>query len=73
MLVVFVGTRITLTTELINFYEDDQYVVKWQYSEDGEEFIDIPDADELEFTYIADQTNGNYIWKVFVNLVSTEE
>ena len=70
---IFVGTEITLTTELINFNEDDNYVVKWQYSEDGEDYFDIEDAEELDFTYVVDKTNGNYIWKVIVKLIAPEE
>ena len=70
---LFVGSRIVLTTELINFKEDDQYEVIWQYSADGEEYIDIPDANELEYKYIVDLDNGSYIWKVIVKLISEKE
>ena len=73
LLVVYVGVDITLTTELINFSEDDHYTVRWQYSADGEEFTDIPGADELEYTYITDSENGNYTWKAIVELVADEK
>ena len=73
LLVVYVGVDITLTIEMINFNEDDHYIVRWQYSADGEEFVDIPDANELEYTYITDKENGNYIWKAIVELVAAEE
>ena len=72
LLVVYVGVDITLTVEMINFNEDDHYTVRWQYSADGEEFFDIPDANELEYTYITDKENGNYIWKAIVKLVTVE-
>ena len=72
LLVVYVGVDITLTVEMINFNEDDHYTVRWQYSTDGEEFFDIPDANELEYTYITDKENGNYIWKAIVKLVTVE-
>ena len=72
MNVIFVGTEVPYELELINFAEDDRYEVKWQYSVDGEEFIDIPDAHELTFTYIADTENQNYIWKAIVKLVTAE-
>ena len=71
--VIFVGTKVPYELELINFMEDDHYEVKWQYSIDGEEFIDIPDANELTFTYIADEENQNYIWKAIVKLVTLTE
>ena len=70
---LFVGADIELSTELINFREDDQYEVSWQYSADGEEYIDIPDANELNYTYTVDMENGNYIWKVIVKLVTANE
>ena len=73
MNVIFIGTEVPLEAELINFSEDDQYTVKWQYSENGKKFIDIPDANELTFTYIADKENQDYIWKIIVSLVSAEE
>ena len=37
------------------------------------EFIDIPDTNELTFTYIADEENQNYIWKAIVKLVTLTE
>ena len=67
---LFVGAELELWTELINFMEDDQYEVSWQYSADGEEFIDIPDANKLEYAVTIDMENGNYIWKVIVKLIS---
>ena len=73
MNVIFIGTEVPYELELINFMEDDHYEVKWQYSTDGEEFIDIPDANELTFTYIADEENQNYIWKAIVKLVTLTE
>ena len=73
MNVIFIGTEVPLEAELINFSEDDQYTVKWQYSENGKKFIDIPDANELTFTYVADKDNQDYIWKIVVSLVSAEE
>ena len=55
---LFVGAEVQLDAELINFKEDDEYEIMWQYSEDGDEFIDIPDAKELHFSYIVDMDNG---------------
>ena len=71
--VLFVGTKIELTAELVNFTEDDQYEVSWQYSPDGEEYNDIADADDLEFSYVVDAENGNYFWKVIVKLITARE
>ena len=71
--VLFVGTKIELTAELVNFTEDDQYEVSWQYSPDGEEYKEIEDANDLEFSYVVDTENGNYFWKVIVKLITARE
>ena len=68
---LFVGAEVHLWADLINFSEDDQYEVRWQYSEDGEEYVDIPDASELEFSYIVDLENGEYIWKIISNMIKS--
>ena len=70
---LFVGAEVHLWVDLINFREDDRYEVMWQYSPDGEEYIDIPDADKLEFAFTVDMENGNYIWKVITKLISSQE
>ena len=71
--VIFVGTKVPYELELINFMEDDHYEVQWLYSIDGEEFIEIPDANELTFSYIADTENTSYFWKAIVKLVTLTE
>ena len=71
--VINAGTIVTFDTELINFLEDDHYTVQWKYSIDGEEFIDIEDANDLKYEFAIDTTNAKYIWKVCVTLVTTEE
>ena len=68
--VIYLGVYVTLRADLINFMEDDTYTVKWQYSTDGEEFIDIEDANELSYRYFTDENTVNYIWKVQVILTS---
>ena len=71
--VIYVGTRVKIETELVNFLEDDVYKVKWQYSVDGEEYIDIEEANELTYRYIIDKENAHYFWKVTVELITEEE
>ena len=70
---VVAGTINHLEAQLINFREDDKYKVQWKYSEDGETFIDIEDATDLEFAYMVTVENGGYIWRVSVVLVTPEE
>ena len=73
MNVIFIGSEVPYELELINFMEDDHYEVQWFYSTDGEEFIEIPDANELTFTYVADAENTSYFWKAIVKLVTLTE
>ncbi len=71
---IFYGMRETLTAELENFTEDDEYTIKWQYSTDrGETFIDIEGAEQLSYRYIIDESNSNNIWRILIQLVSNEE
>ena len=70
---VAAGTVNHLEVQLINFREDDNYTVQWKYSEDGETFIDIEDAVDLEFAYMVTMENGTYIWRVSVVLVTPED
>ena len=71
--VVSAGTKVIFTTELINFMEDDNYAVQWKYSVDGEEFLDIEDANDLEYEFVINMENAGYIWKVSVVLVASVE
>ena len=70
---IFVGTKITFETELVNFLEDDHYTVQWKYSIDGKEFIDIDGANDLTYEFTADWDNANYTWRVSVVLITAEE
>ena len=67
------GTVNHLEVQLINFREDDNYTVQWKYSQDGEEFIDIENAVDLEFAYYVDMDNTDYIWRASVVLVTPED
>ena len=73
MEIVYVGTIIELETKLTNFLEDDHYTVQWKYSEDGETFVEIEDANDLTFEYELSMDNAAYIWRVSVVLVTAEE
>ena len=70
---VFVGTEAVLTADLENFTDEDVYSILWQYSEDGEEFIDIPDVDGLTYSYNVDADNFYNIWKITITLLSKTE
>lgn len=71
--VIYAGTIDHLSVELINFREDDNFLVQWKYSEDGETFTDIDGANGLEYAYMITMENASYIWRVSVVLVSPDE
>ena len=69
---VFEGTTVTYEAELVNFLAEDQYKIQWKYSEDGEEFIDIEDANDLIYEYQIDMENASYTWRISIVLVTPE-
>ena len=63
------GDKITMSAELINFLEDDQYIVTWEYSQDeGETFAEIEDANDLEYSFELDNETVKYLWKLKITL-----
>ena len=67
------GTINHLEAQLINFREDDKYMVQWKCSEDRETFTDIEGAEDLNFAYMVTIQNASYLWSVSVVLVTPEE
>lgn len=61
----YVGAKITLTGELTGF-ENKQYTLQWQYSTDtdSDNWIDVPDAHDLTYTYTLDETTTHYTWRL---------
>ncbi len=71
---VFYGMRDDLTVTFENFNENDQFTIQWMTSSDnGESFVEIPDANEAEYSYRIDEENAHNIWKVIVLLIANEE
>ena len=67
---VVLGDEIVLTADVEGI---DEYTVQWAYSEDGETFIPIEDANELTYAYNVDYDNIQYVWKVIVTPVPAAE
>lgn len=59
---------VTLTAILVNFKQDDIVNFKWQYSTEQLDWIFIDDATEQTYTFMLDDTNMNYWYRVIVNL-----
>ena len=59
----YAGTMITMTAELIGF-ENVDYTLQWQYSVDGKEWFNEPDATGTTFTFELNETTVQYTWRV---------
>ena len=61
----YVGAKITLTAELTGFDKVTSYTLQWQYTTDpdSDEWIDVPDAHELTYTYILNEETTHYTWR----------
>ena len=69
----FDGEEVIITVELKDFLENDRYDVKWMYSPDEREtFIDIEDAHDLTYSYIMNEENEEYIYRIVVTLLPKE-
>jgi ribosomal protein L14 len=58
----FDGAQITLEGEVEGF--DQGYTLQWQYSADKEKWIDIPGANELNYTYTLTDETENLYWRL---------
>ncbi len=70
--IAFPGTVIHLSSELIGF-ENKVYTLQWQYSPDGVNWTDEPGANEDTYTYVLDEQNANYYWRIIANDVMDKE
>lgn len=60
------GTSVTLTAKLTGF-DDVDYEIQWQRSEDGTDWEDVDGANDTEYTFdITEETEG-YLWRVSVS------
>ena len=49
-------------------YDDLEYSLQWQVSEDNENWDDIPGETELKMDLVATEENMNLFWRVVVNI-----
>ena len=64
----YLGDEMILVATLIDFQPEDRYMIYWQYSEDGENWIDIENEHQQTITIIMDTINCHYWWRVVVTL-----
>ena len=64
----YIGKEITLTA-VVSGNEDTDYTLQWWYSIDLQSWTKEPGATGETFTYVLDETNAEYTWKVVVSKV----
>ena len=68
----FAGARIPLRAEPIGL-EGKTYTLQWQYSTDCENWISIPGANDITYTYTLDATTTTYYWRAVAINIKDEE
>lgn len=63
---VFKGTEVTLTS-IPSGFGSAELTYQWQYSTDGENWMDIEGANGKEYTYIVNKENAKYYYRVQVD------
>jgi len=58
--------EVTLIAVLMDFLPTDTYTFTWEYSEDGENWLEIDGEHEQTYTFIIDEINCHYYWRVKV-------
>lgn len=61
--------QITLHADTSDIANPDIFVFQWQYSLDGETWMDIPGATDSTFSFTLDETTSTYFWR----LLTTEK
>lgn len=64
----FIGDEMILVATLIDFQPEDKYTIRWQYSEDGDSWIDMENENQQTFSVIIDKVNCHYWWRVVVRV-----
>lgn len=64
----YLGDEMILVATLIDFQPEDRYMIYWQYSEDGENWIDIENEHQQTITIIMNTVNCHYWWRVLIKL-----
>ena len=63
--IAYPGAEITMTAELHGY--SDNRVLQWQYSSNKQDWINIPNANGIRYTFTLTETTANYYWRVVVN------
>ena len=67
--IVTEGDRITLTSELRGFADDEQVEYQWQVDRgDGAGWVDVNGGTDYKYTFIANRETIQYSWRLIVNV-----
>jgi hypothetical protein len=67
----YLGDEVTLIAVLVDFLPEDNVTFQWQYATENKENTDwifIDDANEQSYTFILDEINVNYWYRVMVKV-----
>ncbi len=65
---IYYGAEVTLEAQVTGAAEGE-YTIQWQYSKDLENWIDIPGANSLTYTFFADGENVTYAWRAVADRI----
>ena len=54
-------------------YDDLEYTVQWQWTEDNETWTDVPNATEKDMDVVFTKENGSYHWRILVYIIQPTE
>ena len=70
--IVTEGDRITLTSHLVGF-GDAKVAYQWQVDRgDGKGWVDVEDANEYKYQFIATRETSQYTWQLIVTVIDEE-
>lgn len=67
----YLGDKVTLIAVLVDFLPEDKVTFQWQYATENKEDTDwifIDDANKQSYTFILDEINVNYWYRVMVKV-----
>ena len=62
------GMEITLAAHVTGAAEGE-YTIQWQFSDDMQNWIDIPGANSLNYTFIANGETVTYAWRAVADRI----
>ncbi len=58
------GEKVTLVVILMDFFTTSKYTFNWEYSLDGIKWKEVEDEHEQTYSFILNEINCDYYWRV---------